>query len=75
MPADAPLHIAVDANVLEADWGGIPKYVSRVVAELVAHGDVVATQPANGQDRVALRQDLVADRSMWIAVRAYGGNR
>ena len=27
--------------MLEADWGGIPKYVSRVVAELVAGGDRV----------------------------------
>ncbi|MBA3264312.1 MAG: glycosyltransferase family 4 protein, partial [Thermoleophilaceae bacterium] len=36
-----PLHIAVDANVLEAPWGGIPKHVHRVVAELVAAGDRV----------------------------------
>jgi len=50
VPADAPLHIAVDANVLEADWGGIPKYVSRVVAELVARGD---------------RVDLLVNRRKW----------
>jgi glycosyltransferase involved in cell wall biosynthesis len=36
-----PLHIAVDANVLEASWGGIPKHVHRIVAELVAGGDRV----------------------------------
>jgi alpha-1,3-rhamnosyl/mannosyltransferase len=50
VPADAPLHIAVDANVLEAAWGGIPKYVSRVVAELVARGD---------------RVDLLVNRREW----------
>jgi glycosyltransferase involved in cell wall biosynthesis len=35
------LHVAVDANVLEAAWGGIPKHVHRVVSELVAGGDRV----------------------------------
>jgi hypothetical protein len=40
--------------------------------EIVVHGDIVATREANGQDRVALRTELIADRSMWIAVRAYG---
>lgn len=40
--------------------------------DIVVHGDVVATQPANGLDRVAIRKTLVADRSMWIAVRASG---
>lgn len=35
------LHIAVDANVLEAAWGGIPKYVDRIVRELVRRGDRV----------------------------------
>jgi glycosyltransferase involved in cell wall biosynthesis len=35
------LHVAVDANVLEADWGGIPKHVHRVVSELVGRGDRV----------------------------------
>jgi glycosyltransferase involved in cell wall biosynthesis len=35
------LHVAVDANVLEAPWGGIPKHVHRVVSELVARGDRV----------------------------------
>ena len=37
----APLHIAVDANVLEADWGGIPKHVHRIASELAAGGDRV----------------------------------
>ena len=35
------LHVAVDANVLEAPWGGIPKQVHRVASELVARGDRV----------------------------------
>jgi glycosyltransferase involved in cell wall biosynthesis len=35
------LHVAIDANVLGATWGGIPKHVHRVVSELVAAGDQV----------------------------------
>jgi glycosyltransferase involved in cell wall biosynthesis len=37
----APLHVAVDANVLQATWGGIPKYVHRIAEELAAGGDRV----------------------------------
>jgi len=40
--------------------------------EIVVQGDVVATQPAKGLDRVAIRKTIIADRSMWIAIRAYG---
>ena len=36
-----PLRIAVDANVLEAEWGGIPKHVSRIAERLAAGGDEV----------------------------------
>ena len=35
------LHVAVDANVLEAAWGGIPKHLHRIAAELAAAGDRV----------------------------------
>ena len=35
------MRIAVDANVLEAPWGGIPKYLDRIARELVAGGDDV----------------------------------
>jgi glycosyltransferase involved in cell wall biosynthesis len=35
------LHLTVDANVLDAAWGGIPKYVDRIVRELVERGDRV----------------------------------
>ena len=40
--------------------------------ELIAHGEVVATAPAGGRDRVQLRTTLTADRSLWLAVRAFG---
>jgi glycosyltransferase involved in cell wall biosynthesis len=72
--ADAPLHIAVDANVLEAAWGGIPKYVSRVVAQLVARGDRVDLlvnrrewhSPIAGAHAVPLR---LRGRGLWRAAR------
>jgi glycosyltransferase involved in cell wall biosynthesis len=35
------LHVAVDANVLNAAWGGIPKHLHRIAAELAAGGDRV----------------------------------
>lgn len=35
------MRIAVDANVLEANWGGIPKYLDRIARELIAGGDEV----------------------------------
>ncbi len=35
------MRIAIDANVLEGAWGGIPKYLSRIAAELIAGGDRV----------------------------------
>ena len=41
--------------------------------ELVVLGDVAATESAQGKDKVAMKTQLVADRSMWVAVRAYGG--
>jgi glycosyltransferase involved in cell wall biosynthesis len=35
------MRIAIDANVLDASWGGIPKYVDRIVHELLRMGDEV----------------------------------
>lgn len=35
------MRIAIDANVLDAPWGGIPKYVDRIARELLAAGDEV----------------------------------
>ena len=40
--------------------------------ELVVHGEIVATESANGRDRVQLRATVRADRSLWLAVRAFG---
>jgi hypothetical protein len=39
--------------------------------DLIVEGDVAATERGAGE-RVALKKDLVADHSMWIAVRAAG---
>jgi glycosyltransferase involved in cell wall biosynthesis len=36
-----PLRIAVDANLLDGAWGGIPKYLSRIAGELIAGGDEI----------------------------------
>lgn len=36
-----PMRIAIDANVLDGKWGGIPKYVHRIVRELLEHGDEI----------------------------------
>lgn len=36
------MRIAIDANVLEAPWGGIPKYLTRIADELIAGGDEVS---------------------------------
>ena len=43
--------------------------------ELVVLGDVTRHRSAAGKDRRALRKQITADRSMWIAVRAYGGEQ
>ena len=40
--------------------------------ELVVHGEVAASEPAGGRDRVQLRATLTAERSLWLAVRAFG---
>ncbi|MGE0126404.1 MAG: hypothetical protein AB7H93_07645 [Vicinamibacterales bacterium] len=40
--------------------------------ELVVLGDVVKQESANGKDTVRLSTTLTADRSLWLAVRAYG---
>lgn len=37
----APLRIAVDANVLDGKWGGIPKYLDRISHELLTGGDEI----------------------------------
>ena len=40
--------------------------------ELVVLGDVAATEPGAGRDRVQMKKTLTADHSMWLAARVYG---
>ncbi|MGD9905945.1 MAG: CehA/McbA family metallohydrolase [Vicinamibacterales bacterium] len=56
--------------VAEADLNPDIDALSHV--ELVAHGEVIATEPANGRSRVSLRASVPADRSKWLAFRAWG---
>jgi len=35
------MRIAIDANVLEGSWGGIPKYLDRIARELLEMGDEI----------------------------------
>ncbi len=52
-----------------------PEIEPLVRLELVVLGDVAHTVPVpTGEDHVSLETTLVADRSMWLAVRAYGVN-
>ncbi len=77
-----PLHVAVDANVLEAAWGGIPKHVHRVAAELAAGGDRVDllvnlrrwSSPVPGAQAVPLR---LRGRGLWrdVAVPLWAARR
>jgi glycosyltransferase involved in cell wall biosynthesis len=64
------VRIAVDANVLEARWGGIPKHVARVAEALASGGDAVDLlvnlrhwpSPVPGARAVPLR---VKGRPLW----------
>jgi glycosyltransferase involved in cell wall biosynthesis len=65
-----PLHVAIDANVLEAAWGGIPKHLHRIATELAAGGDRVDllvnlrswSSPVPGANSVPLR---LRGRGLW----------
>jgi glycosyltransferase involved in cell wall biosynthesis len=65
-----PLRIAIDANVLDGPWGGIPKYLSRIADELVAGGDELhllantrrLTRTVAGADEVGVR---IKGRPIW----------
>jgi hypothetical protein len=59
---DASAHLNPDVDALDR-------------IELVVLGDPVRQEPARGQDRVRLQTTLTADRSFWLAVRAYGRNQ
>jgi hypothetical protein len=43
--------------------------------ELVRLGDIAVVERGVGTDRLEMKQTLIADRSMWLAVRAYGGHQ
>jgi hypothetical protein len=43
--------------------------------ELVVLGDVTDTVAADGADTAEIRHEITADRSMWIAARAYGSRQ
>ena len=64
------MRIAIDANVLEGAWGGIPKYLSRIATELIAGGDEIfllantrrLDRPLPGAHEVGIR---VKGTSVW----------
>jgi hypothetical protein len=60
----ARLQIAASAQ-LNPDYGKLGRL------HLIVHGDTVATERANG-DRIELSKEMIADHSMWVAVRATG---
>ena len=60
----APVEVVAEAS-LNPDLDRLDRL------ELVVHGEVVASEPANGRDRVSLRTTVTADRSLWLAVRAF----
>jgi hypothetical protein len=43
--------------------------------ELVVGGEVTDTIPSGGKDAAQLRKQVIAERSMWLAVRAHGGKQ
>lgn len=61
----APVEVVAEAS-LNPDLDRLDRL------ELVVHGEVVAVEPAAGRDRVRLRTTVTADRSLWLAVRAFG---
>jgi hypothetical protein len=65
VPKGARLQIAASAR-LNPDIDALGRL------DLIAQGDVVETERANGSDKIDLRKELTADHSMWIAVRATG---
>ena len=47
------IRVAVDANALAWGWGGIPKYIDRIVRALAAAGDTELVLLANTRAPVA----------------------
>ncbi len=75
-PMGAEIHVAAGAPLsIVATAKMNPEIEPLVRLELVVFGDVVEEVPVeSGEDRAHLQTTLVADRSMWLAVRAYGVN-
>jgi hypothetical protein len=68
VPRGASLDIVAEAD-LNPDIDTLDRL------ELVVHGEVVASEPANGRTRIQLRASRPADRSQWLAVRAWGARQ
>jgi hypothetical protein len=68
VPRGAVLDIAA-ATELNPDVDSLDRL------ELVVLGEVLDRETAAGRDRVVLERTLVADRSLWIAVRSFGGRQ
>ena len=64
----APLEIAAEAQ-LNPDVDRLDRL------ELVMLGDVETQIAAAGKDKARLQKTLTAERSMWVAVRAYGNHQ
>jgi hypothetical protein len=65
VPRGARLQIAAEAR-LNPDIDALGRL------DLIVQGDIAATEPSTGGDRIEFRKELTADRSMWIAIRAMG---
>jgi hypothetical protein len=75
-PMGAELKVPRGATIeIEASAGLNPDVDALDRLELVVLGDVTRQEHARGQDRVRLRTTLTVDRSLWLAVRAYGGHQ
>ncbi len=69
--SEGGMRIAIDANVLDGAWGGIPKYLSRIATELIAGGDEVdllantrhLERPVAGAHEVGIR--VKGTNSLW----------
>jgi glycosyltransferase involved in cell wall biosynthesis len=68
--SERSIRVAIDANVLDGAWGGIPKYLDRIAAELIAGGDEVdllantrhLERPVAGAHEVGIR---IKGTSLW----------
>lgn len=78
------MRIAVDGNVLHAGWGGIPKYLARIVEILAERGDTIEVLvhrssprqiPGTREVSVRFRGALIWQQAFlpaWLAVRRPG---